>query len=362
MIFSIPISPGFSTIELRAVDARTGITSNTVAGSASLPSSDATNGLFGYAWVDTIEDQVLDSNEQSLTGVRAQLVDQEGNPLNLITTVEPDEYAKEVLDDLDGVSLSWISDQQTGSIAVDESEFSSTGDKAFFAFDVFQFFPSWSSSLNRKFKAEFDQPVSHVAIDAVGLVPDSYARIEAYDASGALIHRITSDAIGLRQATTLEISAPGSDIASVIVFGHANTSIALDNLNFGTITASTSDAFGVFSLAGLADGEYQMRIEPPSNAIYEVVDPIVEFSITQGTVASAVPIQVIQTTSPWQNPNSRFDVDDQGSVEPLDILLILNELNRNGSRTLVTEDLGSAILRCQRKRDAYTDRRPERDQ
>jgi hypothetical protein len=45
--------------------------------------------------------------------------------------------------------------------------------------------------------------------------------------------------------------------------------------------------------------------------------------------------------APWTNPRNRFDVNDTGGVDPLDVLAIINEINRNGSRTLdPTADAG----------------------
>lgn len=38
--------------------------------------------------------------------------------------------------------------------------------------------------------------------------------------------------------------------------------------------------------------------------------------------------------APWTNPRNRFDVNDSGGVDPLDVLAIINEINRNGTRTL----------------------------
>lgn len=36
----------------------------------------------------------------------------------------------------------------------------------------------------------------------------------------------------------------------------------------------------------------------------------------------------------WTNPIDRFDVDDSGNVNPLDVLMMIDEINRNGSRIL----------------------------
>lgn len=42
----------------------------------------------------------------------------------------------------------------------------------------------------------------------------------------------------------------------------------------------------------------------------------------------------------WQNPAIRFDVDNSGSVEPLDALVVLTEIARDGSRPLVESASG----------------------
>jgi hypothetical protein len=43
---------------------------------------------------------------------------------------------------------------------------------------------------------------------------------------------------------------------------------------------------------------------------------------------------VNQRTKPWQNPDAAVDVDDDGAVAPLDVLLLINELNARGARDL----------------------------
>ncbi len=43
----------------------------------------------------------------------------------------------------------------------------------------------------------------------------------------------------------------------------------------------------------------------------------------------------IPTAPPWRNPIDPCDVNDDGLVSPLDVLLIINELNRIGSGPLV---------------------------
>ena len=43
---------------------------------------------------------------------------------------------------------------------------------------------------------------------------------------------------------------------------------------------------------------------------------------------------------PWQNPRDPLDVDDLGSVIPLDALIIINELNMHGAHELLTPNAG----------------------
>jgi hypothetical protein len=42
----------------------------------------------------------------------------------------------------------------------------------------------------------------------------------------------------------------------------------------------------------------------------------------------------IYATSAWQNPKLRFDVDNNGTANAIDALVIINDLNRNGARDL----------------------------
>ena len=43
---------------------------------------------------------------------------------------------------------------------------------------------------------------------------------------------------------------------------------------------------------------------------------------------------LVTLSIPWQNISNRFDVDDSGDVSPLDVLVVINDLNTNGSRRL----------------------------
>lgn len=57
------------------------------------------------------------------------------------------------------------------------------------------------------------------------------------------------------------------------------------------------------------------------------------------------PVSATVTIATWQNPHNRYDVNNDGIVSPLDVLLILNKINESGSgplppRTAENEHLG----------------------
>ncbi|MCY2987719.1 MAG: dockerin type I domain-containing protein [Planctomycetota bacterium] len=86
----------------------------------------------------------------------------------------------------------------------------------------------------------------------------------------------------------------------------------------------------IISTAGLAQGSYPLRL-----AATEIgVDS--EFIGLQATqITAAIAGGTIQITArPWQNFDNRYDVNHDGYVTPLDALLIINDFNLHGSRTL----------------------------
>jgi Dockerin type I domain/FG-GAP repeat/RTX calcium-binding nonapeptide repeat (4 copies) len=65
------------------------------------------------------------------------------------------------------------------------------------------------------------------------------------------------------------------------------------------------------------------------------IDGIYVHVITQDTTVTPNQARLeIDNTLPYQNPLDRYDVDRNGSVNPFDVLVVINDLNRNGVRTL----------------------------
>ena len=102
-----------------------------------------------------------------------------------------------------------------------------------------------------------------------------------------------------------------------------------DNL---TVTLSTPPQFGVLTL-NADDGTFRYE----HNGGTELVDTF-EYIVDDGNGGSSVATATItlrpRIPSAWQNPLDARDVNNDGFITPLDGLIIINELNFNGSRPL----------------------------
>ncbi|MEZ6120177.1 MAG: tandem-95 repeat protein [Pirellulaceae bacterium] len=54
----------------------------------------------------------------------------------------------------------------------------------------------------------------------------------------------------------------------------------------------------------------------------------------EGLASNVAIVTVTVSRPPWQNPNDALDVNNDGFISPIDALLVINELNANGSRAL----------------------------
>jgi hypothetical protein len=328
--FELTISP-FATIELRAIDDRIGVTSAILSTTSVTPLvSGATIG--GFAFVDTSGEGENDPTEKLLANVTATLTRADGSPL-FRGAVEPDNFANTPLAaSVNGATLEAsgiVLDGRVGAFAGRAS----TGTSSFHYHNIQN--ATWQNAWtdDRQLVIEFDEPVGEVSIDAIGISSSgSYGRLAAYAQDGALIARFTSDELAVGEVASLRVADPRGRIAKVIAFGQQSTSVSLDNLKFGSQTTVTTGGDGVFRLDGIPDGTYRLsftperlihRHEPSSNLV----------TVTDG-VASPFIAAFARVASPYLNPNNQFDVDGNGSVHPLDALRIINELSRNGARTL----------------------------
>ncbi len=351
---TIPVDSGAEIlIRTRSVDPGTGLTVATsesvFEGSTALPTSADDPGIQGFVWNDTDGDGVWDVGEVGIPGWTMQLVDPQGTPIDLSQVLEPDDYAfqQTVNQVLDGVSVSAVGwEVLDGDVVVLSSPVTSTGQHVF-GVEFWDSQQGWAAdwtnewtSAGRMLSIEFQSPVTALSIDAVAASTAGYGQLEIYDTSGKLLDRYTTRLLAGYDVETMMLRRSQPDIAKVIVRGAMSTSVRLDNLRIGPDALAVTDSLGAYALPSLPPGVYHVMatapgrwmVTQPSSAVREVtVLPDGQMQWEAGLDRpSDFAGQIDPNTLPWQNPWNRLDVDDSGSVTPLDALLIINELNRAG--------------------------------
>ncbi len=340
----IPVPTGNQTIEIRAIDATTGITSNTFTGRISRADSTTVSGINGFVWIDANKNGLRDAGEFGDSGWTIDVLGSNGQPLELRKSVEPDLLPDGPLTNgfNPHVSFSSIGTDADGRVAVFVDTVNSTGSKNFRGYSRGS--QSWMSNWNgntRRLQLNFNVPTSVVELDAIGSGLDSYGRLEAYDSAGNLLARYTTGPLANGVVESMNIRRANAEIAYVIAGGHNSSAVRLDNLRFGPATQTVTGTNGQYSLGSLPTGSYQVKVTPSSSS-YIVVQPgnaTLSATVAAGQPTVDVDFGARSSASQWQNPQDRFDVNNNGSVTAIDVLLVVNEINQNGSRNLAESNI-----------------------
>jgi hypothetical protein len=117
------------------------------------------------------------------------------------------------------------------------------------------------------------------------------------------------------------------EIAYAIARGHAGSGVRLDRLRIGPDSSTSTDANGTFSLPSLAAGTYFVEAKSPAGELATSGRQTV--TLGEGEAADQVAFSVVHTESPWQNSDDPMDVNGDGFLMPVDVLLLVNYLNNN---------------------------------
>lgn len=347
-----PVPSTANQVEIRTIDAVTGVTSPIFVADLTRPASISNSGISGFVFSDDDTDGQLETGEDGLAGRTVRLVDAAGQPVNLRKGIEPDDYAP------NAVINNVISEATLNAIGTGSAGFSvyarpvgqsSTGNLGFGACSftgsgggcsVPQ--SEWTSR-SRQLRIDFASPVTTVSIDAVSNNASDYGRLEIYDASNNLLGRYTTDALSSGQFETMTLSRPTADIAYAIAGGHMDSGIRLDNLQFGPASTAVTDPLGAYSIPNLLPGTYRVQVESVagSQATSAATQTVV---LAANSPSAVVDFGFSAFVSPWQNPSNRFDVNNDGFVSPIDALLIINDLNVKGSRILTVADVAPPFV------------------
>ncbi len=183
--------------------------------------------------------------------------------------------------------------------------------------------------------------------------------------SAVFLSKLTQNLIGDR----VWRDTNGNGVQGVDEVGAADVVVELFDTVDGTINANdvslgtdVTDALGRFSFADIAAGSYYLEFRLPAqlNAFHftqplqgsseldsnvDVVTGRTAVFVVNGVTGNTTLDAgiVSQSLHPWQNPRNRFDVNDDKFVVPLDVLLVINELERAGSRALPVPPSGNNV-------------------
>ncbi len=135
--------------------------------------------------------------------------------------------------------------------------------------------------------------------------------------------------MGVGNRQTLSINRATADIGYVLVKGHLATKIGIDNLRTGPMSRATSGPLGQYQFLALPSGTYSLQVNAPGAICWRLRSPVVRVPPT----SRATPFTHIDfglRITGWQNPRNRFDVNDDGFVNPLDALIVLNAVQLRG--------------------------------
>jgi len=331
----------FTTIELRAIDDSVGVTSSILRTTGTAPIVSGAS-IAGYAFLDANGEGEQDPAESALSQVTATLSKQDGSPL-FAGIIEPDSLPSGMLLTVgQSVELSAQGASLDDRIGI-FTGIASTGTKSFRYLDRERGLWREDWTADNRLVAQFAETVGLAELDAIGIGSSgSYARLEAYDASGTVLTRFTTPKLAVGQTLTMRVEDALGRIASIRASGHQSSGIGLDALRFGTDPSVVTGADGAFRFQGLPDGTYKLNLTA-ERLIYSYLASGATITVSSG-LAAPVAAGFLRVASPWRNLVDRFDVDANGRVQALDALKIINEIARRGPRILQTSDQNTAFF------------------
>ena len=336
--FDLSITPAqpFSSIQWRVVDDVTGVTSAVIEGESHLPAYSAASGS-GVVFLDENQNQQRDSSEVVLVNTNVTIKNSDGSDL-VFGEIKAGNYESGFLNS--GVpNVSLASSNNSSFNVVYVGELPSGGPRVFQQYDINTFNSALTSQWTKEqpLTATFDSAVGSVTFDVHGGSEESYARVEAYDALGNLLHRTTSDLIVSGSIETVAIDDPEGRIMSVKVFGHADTAVIVSGINFGTEPRVMVGESGGWRFDDLPSGQYIIDLTPEL-----LIHQFEQASFTLDVSANDshfIQSAASRVDSPRFNAALPHDVNDSGTLSSLDALIIINDIALNGSRNLQPDEV-----------------------
>lgn len=332
---AVTLGQSFSSIQWRVIDDMTLMTSAVIDGNAFLPAYSKASGT-GVAFLDDDDNGQRDSSEEVLVGATVSIKNADGSDV-VQNAIAASNYPPGFLpSNLPNVTLT---SQHPDLNFVSVGDLEPSGVRVFQQFDArpgpLDLIDVWTQ--DQPLLAAFDSTVGEVAIEVYGVAAGSYARIEAMDSDGNLLQRTTSDLIASGISETVRVKDPQGRIASVKVFGHAETDIVIRGISFGTNPVISTGPNGGWRFENLPVGEYTVDLAAEL-LIHQFAQPSFTIDVT-ASGSSLVQSAASRVDSPGYNPTIPEDVNDSGAVTVLDALTVINDISSKGARILQVDEV-----------------------
>jgi Dockerin type I domain len=342
---SVLVPSGATEIQIRARDSQSTVTSMIFEGRLERADATVAAGINGSVWIDANKNGLRDVGEFGQSGWTVALVDNAGLPVQLRKQIEPNTLPDGHVgsSSINGAILVGGGSSTDGRIGVLVDPESTNGNKIFSVYSIAsQSFASTFNSSGRQFQANFVADTTTVSLDAIGVGSSSYGRIEAYNSSGQLLSRYTTSKLIAGQVETMKVSSAGNDIAYVIASGAAQTSVKFDNLRHGPEASVLTGTHGHYYFPSLPAGAYNVRLSPLSGFSHlSQAGGTVQANVSTNIATTDIDFGAVASSSPWQNPGNRLDVNNNQLITATDALLIINLLNDGGGRSLEGSSLAT---------------------
>lgn len=339
----IPITESFDRIEFRAIDTNTTNTSDVLVSNSHDYTFSGNGG--GVAFLDANQNGVRDAGETWLEGVGVTLLQGDQSPL-YSADVDASQLPDGELAAISGLTITAVGSTLDGRVGALESS-TLAPNRVLQA--LHQGGSAWIDrwDADNKLRVESDTDVGRFEIDFIaldtggyGVEEGSFARVEAFDRNGVPIERVTSQMVAAGESGQLVIEDTNGRIASIEIYGHAETEILVSGIRVGIDGSSVTDAGGAWAIDNLADGSY--------SADFQTTNVTIAFPLAQSIeVADGktdVSVAAIRIDSPRYNGTLEGDVNNDGSVAPRDALLVINDISRLGARILTTDELSGHFI------------------
>lgn len=333
-----PVHEG-KVIDFRAVS-DLGISSQIFSATVSPAISRTGNGgIQGFAWNDLNRDGQWGELESGLSGQTVTIRSFSQVPSGEKSTIRASLLALGPITTLvNGVSISSDGTDADGRVGVQVDP--DSGRAVFHPYHLATpIAPPAFKGTETKLKLAFPNGTRRIDVATRGVTTDAMVRIDAFRSNGTIIARAESGKLDSNSDTVVALEA-SENIAYAIVYGHKDSTFSITQIDTGHSMVVSTDALGGFSFPNLPTGYYEITASPDAESVQLLGDPT--RIVVVGDVSNSNPrtnFSFLFETSAWTNPSNAFDTNNDGRINGVDVMIVINTINRHGGGKLSTSGL-----------------------